>query len=96
MNSEVTEISTLKDNIVKIISLYEDLKLAYDLLLKQNKEVEKKLEIKEFEISEIKQQFETLKVAKTITSSSKDSHDAKIKINRIVREIDKCIGLLNK
>lgn len=96
MDSQITEISILKDNIIKVISLYENIKNANNLLLKEKKELEKIIEIKDFEISELKQQYETLKVAKTITSSSRDAHDAKIKINRIVREIDKCIGLLNK
>ena len=35
-------------------------------------------------------------MAKTIAASSEDAHDAKIKINRLVREIDKCISLLDR
>ncbi len=45
---------------------------------------------------EIGTKFETLKLAKTIKMSSGDTQDAKIKINKIVREIDECIALMNK
>jgi len=31
-----------------------------------------------------------------LAGNSEDSHQAKLKINRIVREIDKCIALLNR
>jgi hypothetical protein len=37
-----------------------------------------------------------LKLAKAIALTDDTSHDAKIKVNRIVREIDKCIALLNR
>ncbi len=45
---------------------------------------------------ELNQRYESLKLAKVIAASSDESHDAKIKLNRIIREVDKCISLLNK
>jgi hypothetical protein len=39
---------------------------------------------------------EDLKFANSLAGANEDSHEAKIKINRLVREIDKCISLLNK
>ena len=54
------------------------------------------LEAKEKENQQLEKKYESLKLARVIASSSGDSHDAKIKLNRIVREIDKCISLLNK
>ena len=72
-------------------------------ILKENIELKeeltnltKQLNIKENENEDIINNYESLKMAKTIAVSSGDAHDAKIKINRLVREIDKCISLLNK
>ncbi len=96
MTKEFVEIENLKAKIVDIISIYEDLKKTNTLLEEDNSNLTKKIQLKDYEISELQQKYETLKIAKTLTSSSKDSHDAKIKINKIVREIDKCVGLLNK
>lgn len=96
MSKEFVEIKNLKNKIVDLITICEDLKQTNTNLEQEILELKKENQIKEFENSELRQKYETLKIAKTLTSSSKDSHDAKIKINRIVREIDKCIGLLNK
>jgi len=51
---------------------------------------------KEKQNEHLEKKYESLKLAKVIAASSTDAHDAKIKLNRIVREIDKCISLLNK
>ncbi len=96
MTEEFAEITILKDKILDIIAMYESQKEANKILKEENRNLIKESQLKDYEISELKQQYETLKIAKTLTSSSKDAHDAKIKINRIVREIDSCIGLLNK
>ncbi len=96
MSEQFAEITILKDKILDLISMYESQKEANNILKEENRNLIKETQLKEYEISELKQQYETLKIAKTLTSSSKDAHDAKIKINRIVREIDSCIGLLNK
>jgi len=47
-------------------------------------------------ITDTELKFDNLKLAKVIASSDESTHDAKIKVNRIVREIDKCIALLNR
>ncbi len=47
-------------------------------------------------IDELEEKNQQLSLAKSIMADSADAHDAKIRINRIVREIDKCIALLNR
>lgn len=48
-------------------------------------------------ILEQKEQINTLKVAKAFSGSENTgSQEAKLMINKIVREIDKCIALANK
>ena len=37
-----------------------------------------------------------IKLAKEMSSTNADVHDLKIKINELVRDIDKCIDLLNE
>jgi len=61
-----------------------------------NKELEDKLRKQGEELNELKQQNNTLKLAKAFTAESEESQDAKLQINKIVREIDKCIALLNR
>jgi hypothetical protein len=40
---------------------------------------------------EQKEQYDLLKIAKTIDGSSTNTRDTKLKINTLIREIDKCI-----
>ena len=87
---------TLKDKIKKLLSLYNDLKAENTEFKKQTEEYKKQIKNKEAELDFLKNKYNKLKLAKSLLASSGDSHDAKIKINRIVREIDKCIALLNR
>jgi chromosome segregation ATPase len=96
MATDFDEINRLKENFHTLTSFYDRLKRDNEILRLEKDGFQKKTELLEYEISELKQHYETLKLAKTITSSSKDAHEAKIKINRMVRDIDECIGLLNK
>jgi len=86
----------LKNKVQKVFNLYERLKTQNAALLKEKNELEKKLKDKESEIEFLKNKHNKLKIAKSILASTGDKHDARIKINRIVREIDNCIALLNK
>ena len=45
-------------------------------------------------IRELEEKIKILKIAKTI-ETKEGNVEAKLKINELVREIDKCIGLLN-
>lgn len=96
MTTDLEEvINNLSNNIT-------ELKEQYNRTLTENKKLKtelvnltKKIDIKENENENLINNYESLKMAKTIAASSGDAHDAKIKINRLVREIDKCISLLN-
>lgn len=87
---------TLKDKIKKLLSLYNNLKAENLALKKQVDESKIQLKNKDSELEFLKNKYNKLKLAKSLLASEGDSHDAKIKINRIVREIDKCIALLNR
>lgn len=60
--------------------------------------VEKNNEAKQLENSrnELKVMYTNLKMARTISIHDKDISDTKQRLSRLVREIDKCIALLNE
>jgi FtsZ-binding cell division protein ZapB len=65
-------------------------------LKKQNEDLQQVVQQKQSLIDELEQKNQQLSLVKTIMADSEDAHDARIRINRIVREIDKCIALLNR
>ena len=93
-NDEI--INNLRNNIKSIISLYEEQKEKNREFVNKNKELTHKLTNLEDKIKDKESKYDNLKLAKSIASTDENTHDVKIKVNRIVREIDKCIALLNR
>jgi len=90
-------ILTLKNKIKTIIDLYENQKNISKELENNNRELKEKLILLENKVSDVEEKYENLKLARAlITPDEEGTHEAKIKVNRIVREIDKCIALLNR
>ncbi|MDO5522759.1 MAG: hypothetical protein Q4G48_01790 [Bacteroidia bacterium] len=46
-------------------------------------------------LSQLNAKYNSLKMARTITAASVDVNVAKTKLSKLVREVDKCINLLN-
>ena len=46
------------------------------------------------DLKQLKKKYDGLKTARTITAASVDIETAKLKLSRLVREVDKCINLL--
>ncbi|MFO8234031.1 MAG: hypothetical protein R6U04_01315 [Bacteroidales bacterium] len=88
-------VNELKRKTKQLIELYKDSKKENLRLHNDNKKLKDQLKQKEAEYSNLKEQYTKLELAKSLASVD-SAHDAKIKINRIVREIDNCIALLNK
>lgn len=45
---------------------------------------------------ELEAMYTNLKMARTISIRDKDINDTKLRLSRLVREVDKCIALLNE
>ena len=75
----------------------------YDELKQENADLKNLLMQKEQEILQLEQsrkelevQFTDLKMARTLSLYDKDIKDAKQRLSGLVREIDRCIALLNE
>ena len=89
--------SSLRHKIKTIISLFEEQKTLNQELKDKNREMNERIIELENRLGKAEKDFENLKMAKVLSSlSSEDIHDTKIQVNRIVREIDRCIALLNR
>lgn len=95
-NENIQIVNNLQHKITKLVERYRGIKIDNELLKNQNDQLAMKLEESAREMADLNEKFNTLKFSKTIEASSGDVHNAKIKINQIVREIDKCIALLNR
>lgn len=62
----------------------------------RNAELQILLQQKQSQIEELEEKNKKLVLMKSIQGDSPEAGDARLQINRIVREIDKCIALLNR
>ena len=63
---------------------------------KQYKDLQEAVQQKQLLIQELEEKNQKLSLVKGIMTDGENKQDARIQINRIVREIDKCIALLNR
>ncbi|MCE1198935.1 MAG: hypothetical protein LWW85_08195 [Marinilabiliales bacterium] len=85
-----------KDRLDLLIGLHQKLKAERQQLREERVRLEEQINLLTLSNQELTKKFEDLKFARSLAGAEDSSHDAKIKINRLVREIDKCISLLNK
>jgi hypothetical protein len=86
----------LKEKIETIVSMLDKSEEDRNRLQREKFELSEQIKLKITAFEELERRYETLKLAKAILGTVENSHDARIRVNRIVREIDKCIALLNQ
>lgn len=97
MDANASEInSEIKKKIQMLVAAYERIKQENEVLSHKKQELENQLKNKEQVVAELEERCSRLKLAHALKGDDSEMHDAKIKVNRIVREIDRCIALLNK
>ena len=58
--------------------------------------LERTVELKKNTLSELTEQNKLIKLAKNLTPEDSDTEEMKNKVNELIREIDRCIDLLNE
>lgn len=97
----------MTDEQQKLLTNFEtrvrQLMLLCDSLRRDNAELEKALEVKEVKLKEVKEniqdltiRYDNLKLAKMISSGDADIKGAQQRLSKLVREVDKCIALINE
>lgn len=77
--------------------LLQQLNVKLDILVQRYEELKKRQQIVDAlqeENALLKQQLETLKMAKTLALGESDIRKAKANLSRLIRQIDMCISLL--
>ncbi len=96
MNNLSQSVDLLEVNLSKLLSKYSTLRQSLQDLLKEKESLQLKISEQEKEISDLEEKLETSRIANAIVGSKEDKHVTKLKINTLVREIDKCIAQLSE
>ena len=90
------ELKNLNNKIDNLIQKYRALEEENKNLRTLNENLEKMLRERENELKELEKKYEIIKLTGALLGESEYGLEAKKKILELVREIDKCIALLDK
>jgi predicted nucleic acid-binding Zn-ribbon protein len=90
------ELIVLNRKLDEFIDRYNTLKLEVTDLRKGNEVLRGMLQEREERIKELEIKYERVKLSGALLGEGENAHEAKRKITELVREIDKCVALLNR
>ena len=92
---EEKALHTFETRIRQLILAYQELKAENAELWEMVEKKEDELEVMRAEVELQKRNYANLKLAKIIELNDSELKDAKQRLAKLVRDVDKCIALLN-
>jgi hypothetical protein len=91
-----TIINNIEVKVGKLIAKYDQLNAEKLDLQRNNNTLNVRLQDKESKIAALQDKVKLMNISKSVDASKEEVKSTRLKINEYVREIDKCIALLNK
>ena len=88
-------IESLQSKVEKLIIQHNKAKEDIKQLKEENTSLQGKLTYTKVQAKELSEKNKVLKLAKSLSGKEGKSTDIKLKINELIREIDKCIAQVN-
>jgi predicted nuclease with TOPRIM domain len=92
---EVEELAMLKRKVEELLGRYVETLNRLDGLRSEKEELERRLRERESEQTELENKYNKLQLSGAIKGDEESTLIARKRINKMVREIDNCIALLN-
>ena len=88
-------VNKLETKLSKVLERHTILRQENKKLQQFNNNLEQQISMQQEIIDDLERKYESLRVANTMVGSKEDKHATKLKINTLIREIDKCIVQLS-
>ena len=88
-------LARIRGRVVEVVRENVSLKTENLALAQELEELKKTIALQKNALAELKDENKLIKLAKEMSMSGSDVHDLKIKINELVKDIYRCIDLLN-
>jgi len=89
-------VNNIEVKLGKLIAKYQKISAEILVLQQENEDFVASLKLKEIEILNLQEKIKLMNISKSVDPSKQEVKETRLKINEYVREIDKCIALLNK
>ena len=90
------ELMILNRKLDELLIKYETVRIELTDLKTFNNELTTKLQEKEIKLNELENKYERVKLSGALLGDGENALEAKKKITDLVREIDRCVALLNR
>jgi chromosome segregation ATPase len=90
------ELKILNKKLDELFNKYNNLKTEYADLKTGTEALRNQLQSRDARIKELETKYERLKLAGALLGEGENAGEAKKKITELVREIDRCVALLNR
>ena len=90
-----SKLAEIKAKVQKLVSLHREAYENNSRLLKENAELSEIVDKQNKLLKEMNEKIKTIQIARSVTETEPDNHRLKLKINELIREVDKCLSQLN-
>ncbi len=94
--SETVSANGVKEKVERVISDNQRLRSELSRLEKERDRLASKASEAESKVAEIQRRLDVMEMSGALASSGGDNKKAQLRINRLLREIDKCMALMNR
>jgi len=88
--------SSFESKVEKLLDLHHKAKKELHSLKTENIHLSQTIEQQKKVIKDLEEKGKILKLSKSLSTTNENTTELKLKINELIREVDKCISLLNK
>ena len=90
------ELTLLNKKLEELFERYNDLRTKNKELKNENEVLNRYLQERDEKLKELEIKYERIKISGALMGEGESAVAAKQKINELVREIDRCVALLNR
>jgi len=90
------ELTLLNKKLEELFERYNNLRTKNVELKNENEAIKHILQERDEKIKELETKYERIKISGALMGEGENAAEAKKKINELVREIDRCVALLNR
>lgn len=95
-NDNGATIGQLRNKVEKLVNLHEKLMQEYQQLKTQQDQLKSQIHSQQQQISELEEKNRVIRLGQMVSGSDQNTREIKLKINEYIREIDRCLALINR
>jgi hypothetical protein len=96
MSDNQSQLVQLKLKVEKLINLHTQLKNENQQLKAVHQQMNEEVKRLHQQVGEMEEKNKLIKMAQAVSGTDQNTRDLKLKINEYIREIDKCLALINR